>query len=102
MFDKIDTVVKIKETYLVNNMFYVPEDSGNSEYLRIKEWIAEGNTPEVYQEPEPTYQELRQAEYPPLTDQLDMLFWDRINGTKIWADTIAAIKAEYPKPETVS
>ena len=44
------------------------------------------------------YQRLRAAAYPSLTEQLDMQYWDSINGTTVWADTIAAIKAKYPKP----
>lgn len=44
------------------------------------------------------YQHLRAAAYPSLTEQLDMQYWDSINGTTVWADTIAAIKAKYPKP----
>jgi hypothetical protein len=39
----------------------------------------------------------RQAEYPSITDQLDMQYWDTINGTTVWKDTIDAIKAKYPK-----
>jgi hypothetical protein len=44
------------------------------------------------------YQRLRVAEYPSLTEQLDMQYWDNINGTTVWADTINAIKVKYPKP----
>lgn len=47
--------------------------------------------------PEPTYIELRQVAYPPISDQLDMLYWDTINGTTTWKDTISQIKAQYPK-----
>jgi len=43
------------------------------------------------------YQRQRVAEYPSLTEQLDMQYWDSINGTTVWADTINAIKAKYPK-----
>lgn len=50
--------------------------------------------------PEPTYAEKRAAEYPPLAEQLDMLYWDRVNGTNVWAETVASIKAKYPKPQT--
>lgn len=45
------------------------------------------------------YQRDRVAAYPSLEEQLDMQYWDSINGTTVWADTIAAIKAKYPKPE---
>ena len=48
--------------------------------------------------PEPSYVELRAAEYPPIADQLDMQYWDAVNGTTIWKDTIAGIKEKYPKP----
>ena len=49
--------------------------------------------------PEPSYAALREQQYPTLQEQLDMQYWDSINGTTVWADTIAAIKAEFPKPE---
>lgn len=48
--------------------------------------------------PEPSYAEKRAAEYPPMADQLDMQYWDAVNGTNIWKDTIAGIKEKYPKP----
>jgi len=43
------------------------------------------------------YQRLRAQEYPTMKEQLDMQYWDSINGTTVWADTINAIKAKYPK-----
>jgi hypothetical protein len=43
------------------------------------------------------YQRNRAAEYPSIAEQMDMQYWDRVNGTTVWADTIAAIKAKYPK-----
>jgi hypothetical protein len=47
---------------------------------------------------EPTYAQLRAAAYPPIADQLDVQFKDALNGTTTWVDSIAAIKAKYPKP----
>ena len=44
-----------------------------------------------------SYSELRQAEYPSLQDQLDMIYWDKVNGTNTWQETITSIKAKYPK-----
>lgn len=49
--------------------------------------------------PEPTYADLRRQAYPAIEEQLDMLYWDKINGTEIWQQTIAEVKAAYPKPE---
>jgi len=49
---------------------------------------------------EPSYVELRAAEYPSLQEQEDMKYWDEINGTTVWRDTITAIKDKYPKTIT--
>lgn len=82
------------------------QDDGQGPY--IKEWNLDI--------PEPTQKDLnRWAEeldlkhrqqqavlarrYPPIGDQLDMLYHDKINGTTIWKDTVAAIKEAHPKPE---
>ena len=41
-------------------------------------------------------------QYPPIEQQLDMIYWDRINGTNIWEQTITKIKKETSKcPEFV-
>ena len=45
------------------------------------------------------YKEQRAAEYKSLAEQLDMQYWDGVNGTTTWADHINAIKTKYPKPE---
>ena len=36
--------------------------------------------------------------YLPIEQQLDMQYWDSVNGTTTWKDHIAAVKAKYPKP----
>jgi hypothetical protein len=48
-----------------------------------------------------TYKYQRQAEYPSMQEQLDMQYWDSVNGTTTWQDTINMIKVKYPKPEGV-
>ncbi len=47
--------------------------------------------------PEASYAEKRAAAYPPLQEQLDMQYWDVVNSTSIWQDTIAKVKNLYPK-----
>ena len=44
------------------------------------------------------YQRDRALEYPPITNQLDMLYWDKINGTNNWEQAVQAVKDKYPKP----
>jgi hypothetical protein len=36
--------------------------------------------------------------YPSLTDQADMAYWDRQNGTTTLDDAITAVKEAHPKP----
>ena len=44
------------------------------------------------------YKTARATAYPTIQEQLDMQYWDGVNGTTIWADTIATVKSENPKP----
>lgn len=46
---------------------------------------------------EETYAQKRVREYPPIPEQLDMIYWDKVNGTNLWQEKIASIKAKYPK-----
>ena len=41
--------------------------------------------------------ENRENAYPSIQEQLDMQYWDSVNGTTTWADAIAKVKADYPK-----
>ena len=43
------------------------------------------------------YKQQRAVEYPPLAEQLDMLYHDRINSTDTWMEAIQAVKNKYPK-----
>ena len=43
------------------------------------------------------YQSEREENYPSIQEQLDMQYWDNVNGTTTWKDAIAKVKADYPK-----
>ena len=45
------------------------------------------------------YKTARQEAYGSVQDQLDMQYWDGVNGTTTWADHIAQVKSDNPKPE---
>ena len=45
------------------------------------------------------YQLKRQNFYPNIQEQLDMIYWDKKNGTKKWEEAIDKVKADNPKPE---
>jgi len=44
------------------------------------------------------YKTARQEAYGSIQDQLDMQYWDSVNGTTTWNDFIAQVKADNPKP----
>ena len=43
------------------------------------------------------YQRDRADAYPSIQDQLDMQYWDSVNGTSTWADAVAKVKSDNPK-----
>ena len=45
------------------------------------------------------YQRDRVTAYPSIQEQLDMQYWDKVNGTTNWEDAIAKVKADNPKSE---
>jgi len=80
----------------------IPLDPANRDYQQFIQDVAEQDIgivegPDVV---EPSYAELRAGEYPSREDQFDMMYWDKINGTTTWEDTIQAIKDKYPKTIT--
>jgi len=44
------------------------------------------------------YKSTRKESYPSLSEQLDMQYWDKKNGTTTWVDAIAKVKSDNPKP----
>ena len=44
------------------------------------------------------YVQARVEAYGSTGSQLDMQFWDSVNGTTTWADHIAQVKSDNPKP----
>ena len=44
------------------------------------------------------YSRKRVEQYASIQDQLDMQYWDNVNGTTTWKDHIAKVKSDNPKP----
>jgi hypothetical protein len=68
----------------------------------IQEWIDDGNTPDPYVEPEQHWIDKRLADkakggYGSIGEQLDMLYWDKKNGTDNWEKHIDKVKSDIPK-----
>ena len=52
-----------------------------------------------YDQQENGYKTARQVAYGSIADQLDMQYWDAVNGTTVWKDHVAQVKSDNPKPE---
>ena len=106
---EVDAQVDPLALKLLNKIEYIkPENSTLEPVIEEKEgfirkfdgekWFYEEiKIEEPEPEPELTYADLRRAEYPSIGDQLDMIYWDKVNNTNIWVDTITEIKNKYPK-----
>ena len=44
------------------------------------------------------YKEDRVKSFASTGDQLDMQYWDAVNGTTTWKDHISKVKSDNPKP----
>jgi hypothetical protein len=82
------------------------QDDGNGAY--IKEWNLNIPKPtiaqlDVFEEQANEIERInnirsqRANNYPSLADQLDMQYWDKINGTNKWQQAINAVKQKYLK-----
>ena len=75
----------------------IPADPANTDYANYLEWVEAGNTATAADAiPDPTYQENRVKEYPPIGDQLDALYHAGVFPDAM-ATSIKAIKDKYPK-----
>ena len=86
---------------------FVLQDDGDGAY--IAEWLsttaqpsdADIMTADTQAQAEydsKQYARNRAEAYPSLTEQADMAYWDRQNGTTTLDDAISAVKTTYPKP----
>ena len=63
--------------------------TANEILAKQQELIAEYNAKQ--------YQRDRAKAYPSIQEQLDMQYWDKVNGTDNWEQAINAVKSQYPK-----
>jgi len=87
---------------------FILQDDGDGTF--IKEWFSKKSEPSEaditsahnewqveYDAQE--YARNRASAFPSTGDQLDMQYWDQVNGTTTWKDAIAKVKEDNPKPD---
>ena len=93
MYKLTDTTTIIR----ISDGASIPNDPANTDYANYLEWVEAGNTATAADAiPDPTYQENRVSEYPPIGDQLDALYHAGSFPAAMTA-SIKAIKDKYPK-----
>jgi len=87
-----------------NNVFAYEEDGSQDHLIGDKVKITEEEASSIHNQKaqdeldQLTYIEKRVMAYKPLAEQLDMQYWDKVNGTNLWQEHIDAVKAAHPKP----
>jgi len=81
---------------------YIEEDINSIEWLNGTTPIAKNTILAKKQEliteyNSNQYQRDRAKDYPSIQEQLDLQYWDKINGTNKWQLAINAVKQKYPK-----
>ena len=86
------------------------QDDSNGQGPYIKEWNVSGvaqptdeqlnavDSAADLEERQNAVRSTRRAAYGDLGNQLDMQYWDNVNGTTTWKDHVAAVKTANPIP----
>ena len=86
----------------------------NAEFVLVEDEITEWHSEEITQPTDEAiateqarlqseydakdWERNRQSAYASIQDQLDMQYWDAVNGTTTWKDHITQVKSDNPKP----
>jgi hypothetical protein len=87
-----------------NNIFAYEEDGSQDHLIGDKVKITAEEASSIHNQKtqdeldQLTYGEKRAMAYKPLAEQLDMQYWDKVNGTNLWKEHIDSVKDAHPKP----
>jgi len=87
---------------------FILQDDSNGLGVYIKEWNLDIPKPtmaqlDAFEAQAIAYEQLqdilnnRRMAYPSIADQLDMLYWDKVNNTENWLNSIESVKNRFPK-----
>ena len=79
---------------LIKNINGVSSEYSDEDYAQLVTSVAN----DKWNEQQFGYIQARIEAYGSIADQLDMMYWDGVNGTTTWSDHIAQVKSDNPKP----
>ena len=105
----LSTKIKLyanKEIDFLKDVIIQNDSNGKGDY--IKEWNLDISKPsdkqlQALENEAIEYERIqgirsqRANSYPSIQDQLDMLYWDKVNGTDNWLKSIESVKNKFPK-----
>jgi len=106
---KLTTKIKLYANREINfRKDVLLQDNSDGKGVFIAEWNLDIPKPtmaqlDVFEEQAIAYEQLqdilnnRRMAYPSIADQLDMLYWDKVNGTENWLNSIESVKSRFPK-----
>jgi hypothetical protein len=86
----VDTPVKTVDGI---HYLHTPED-----IIEIDTYEADYLADKANYEANHRYKDDRKKAYGAIEDQLDMIYWDQVNGTTTFKDHVTTVKTTYPKP----
>ena len=98
----------VAEVDFLNDVLLQDDSNGQGPY--IKEWNVSGvaqptdeqlnavDSAADLEERQNAVRSTRRSAYGDLGSQLDMQYWDNVNGTTTWKDHVAAVKTANPIP----
>jgi len=89
----IESLVPGAECTVINNkdIVWISKDKTQPSDSAIDAEVTRLQAIEDYQTP-------RREAFPSIGDQLDLQYWDKVNGTTKWQEAIAKVKSDNPKP----
>ena len=96
----LKSIIKIKSdaqvTVFDNDIDRIKWSDGNPTNITNEQILAKQTERQAEYDAK-QYQRDREVAYPTIQEQLDMQYWDNVNGTTTWKDAIAKVKSDNPK-----
>jgi len=101
----MDILIKVLDKYYEGKWSSFPSPTGTLADFENINWIddapSKSDFKNQYDAEEQAYNNThyqRDRNYSSVGEQLDMIYWDKVNGTAKWQESISKVKSDHPKP----